>query len=310
MTDTKEAPHPSNITEEQREELRKSDPAAFTDDDADTPTDTAAEQAEADRLATERAEADRIAAETAEAEKQAAMIPKGRLNEVLRERDAERERADALAAEIAALKAGPKIDYDAEITALDAKWNGDDDFDGSHADYIAQRDALLVGRTEARAFEKFEQRQAEEAQQREAQQWNADAAAFVAANPIYDPNTAAFDAEEKAALEAALHGVYARYPKASNVEKLEKAHRIVEAIAVAEGRREAVAAPAAPGGGRNAVDARAAAVASAAPPVISGGVGGRGTATPNIDFERMKPGDWAKLSRADKIAALGGEEAL
>ena len=307
MTDTKDAPHPSNITEEQREELRKSDPAAFSDADADTSTDTAAaEQAEAERLAAEQAEADRVAAEKAEAEKQAAMIPKGRLNEVLRERDAERERADALAAEIAALKAGPKIDYDAEIVALQKKYEEDDDL--TLDDFMAQRDKLLVGKAKDDARAELAQEQAQAAAQRAEQAWAEAANAFVAAHPEYA------EGEAKTDLEAALHGVFAKFPTASDADKLERAHKIVLAM---NGKAEPAAAPAAaaeapkgPNAARDAADARAATAASAAPPVISGGVGGRGSATPTIDFERMKPGDWSKLSRAERVAALGGEEAL
>ncbi len=295
MTDTKDTPHPSNITEEQREELRKSDPAAFSDDD--TPTDTAAaEQAETERA--EQAEADRVAAEKAEAEKQAAMIPKGRLNEVLRERDAERERADALAAEVAALKAGPKIDYDAEIVALAQKYADDDDL--THDDYMAQRDALLIGKVKADARAEIQQEQAQAQAQKAEQDWATAANAFVEAHPEYAAGEAKVD------LEAALHGVFAKFPTASDAEKLDRAHRIVQAM----NGKAAAAAPASPNAGRDASDARAATAASAAPPVISGGVGGRGTATPNIDFERMKPGDWSKLTRAERVAALGGEEAL
>lgn len=206
------------------------------------------------------------------------MIPKARFDEAtgalkddLRNQTA---RVEALAAELAALKSGPPVDYGAEIRALDEAWNNDN-FEGSHDEYIAQRDGLIVSRTEQVTREKFQEEQAQEAALREAQAWAEAANAFAKANPIYDGESAEFDAEELAALEATLQGVHARNPGASHAEKLAKAHKIVEAIATAEGRR-AAPQPVNPHASRNAADAKAQASASAAPDPSAAGTGDRG----------------------------------
>ena len=300
---------PTAKTAEELAALRASDPAAFDDDEEQAPEQVEAAQAAADEAAekeaAEKAEADRIAAEKAEAEKQAAMIPKGRLNEVLRERDAERERADALAAEIAALKAGPKIDYDAEIVALQKKYEEDDDL--TLDDYMAQRDALLVGKVKADARAEIEQEQAQAAAQRAEQAWADAANAFVAAHPEYA------EGEAKVDLEAALHGVFAKFPTASDADKLERAHKIVLAM---NGKAEPAAPAAAtealkgPHAARDAADAQAAAKASAAPPPVNGGVSSAGGPIGNVDFANMKPGTFSKLTKDQQAAALGSPDAL
>ena len=292
--------HPSAMTDDQREELRKSDPAAFDEEAGDTGTD---DTAEAERLAAEQAEADRVAAEEAAKPKgddhKPTMIPKARLNEVLQERDAERERAEALAAELAALKQGPAINYDDEIKALDAAWN-DDNFDGSHDEYLAKRDGLIAGRAEQNAIARYEQQQADKAAQQAAQAWAAAANAFVDEHPEYQ------NPAEKADLEAALHGVFAKFPDASDAEKLERAHKIVLAL---NGKTEPEA-PKNPNAGRNKSDAQAASIASSQPPTIKGGQGNRSTVGDEIDFANLKPGQWSKLTPEQKAAALGGADAL
>ena len=223
-------------------------------------------------------------------------IPKARFDEAIAK---ERERADARAAElqaqIDALKAGPPVDYSEEIKALDAAWN-DDRFDGSHDEYLTKRTQLTKAEAKQEAREELEREQAEKAAAKAAQDWNDASADFAKAHPIYDKSHADFDAEEHAALEAALHGVFAKYPNASNADKLEKAHKIVEAIAVAEGRREPVAPPN-PHAARNAQDAKAQASASAAPNPAAAGSGDRGRTTfPGIG-EGMKPEDYKSLPK-------------
>ena len=291
---------PTAKTAEELAALRASDPAAFDDDD--TGTDDVADDADAKAAEAAEAEAERAAAEKAEAEKQAAMIPKGRLNEVLRERDAERERADALAAEIAALKAGPKIDYDAEIVALQKKYEEDDDL--TLDDYLAQRDALLVGKVKADARAEIEQEQAQAAALKAEQAWATAANAFVEAHPEYAAGEAKVD------LEAALHGVFAKFPTASDAEKLERAHKIVLAM---NGKAEPAPAtePAkGPHAARDASDAQAAAKASAAPPPVNGGVSSAGGPIGNVDFANLKPGSFSKLTKDQQAAALGSPDAL
>lgn len=286
---------PSHKTDEELAALRAAHPAAFDDD---VPNDIEADKAaEAERLAAEKSDAEKAEAERAEAEaKKPDMIPKGRLNEVLAERDRERERAEQLAAELEALKKGPPVDYAAEVAALDASWN-DDEFDGTHEEYMAKRDGLIVARAEQDAIQRYEQTLAEREAQKAAEQWATAANAFVEAHPEYR------DAAAKTELEAALHGVFAKFPDASDADKLERAHKIVLAM---NGKVES----ATPVSGRDKADAQAAARASAQPPAISGGVSSAGGPLANVDFANMKPGQFSKLSRDQQAAALGGVDAL
>lgn len=280
----------SHKTDEDLAALRAADPAAFDDD---VPDDIEADEAaEAERLAAEKAEAERAEAEA----KKPDMIPKGRLNEVLAERDRERERAEQLAAELEALKKGPPVDYAAEVNALDASWNNDE-FDGTHADYMAKRDGLIVARAEQDAIQRYEQTLAEREAQKAAEQWATAANAFVESHPEYR------DAAAKTELEAALHGVFAKFPDASDADKLDRAHKIVLAM---NGKAEAET----PAANRNKADAQAAARASAQPPAINGGVSSAGGPISNVDFANMKPGQFSKLSKDQQAAALGGADAL
>lgn len=286
MPETNE--HPSAITDEQRAALVASDPAAFDEDVPDT--------TEAERAASEKAEAEKAEVEKAEAEaKKPDMIPKGRLNEVLAERDRERERAEALAAELEALKKGPPVDYDAEVNALDKAWN-EDDFEGSHEDYLNKRDGLIAARAEQAAIEKYEQMQAEREAQKAAEAWASAANAFVEAHPEYT------DAASKAELEAALHGVFAKFPDASDSEKLERAHKIVLAL---NGKDER-----GPHNTRNAADASAASKAAAQPPMPRVGAGNRSAVDGEIDYANLKPGQFGKLTKEQQAAALGSPDAL
>lgn len=290
----------SHKTDEELAAMRASDPAAFDDDVPEGDT------AEAERLAAEQAEAARVAAE--EAAKKSEAVDRKKFDGVLGDlRDTratlaqERERAEALAAELAALKAGPAINYDDEIKALDAAWN-DDNFDGSHDEYLAKRDGLIAGRAEQNAIARYEQQQAEKAAQKAANEWAAAANAFVEEHPEYQ------NPAEKADLEAALHGVFAKFPDASDAEKLARAHKIVLAL---NGKSEpAAAAPAGPHAGRDAADAQAAAKASAQPPAVNGGVSSAGGPIGNVDMANLKPGSFSKLTKDQQAAALGGADAL
>lgn len=283
---------PNHKTEEELAALRAADPAAFDDDVPDVIE--ADKAAEAERLAAEKADAEKAEAEA----KKPDMIPKGRLNEVLAERDRERERAEQLAAELDALKKGPPVDYAAEVAALDASWN-DDQFDGTHAEYMAKRDGLIVARAEQDAIQRYEQTLAEREVQKAAEQWATVANAFVEAHPEYR------DASAKGELEAALHGVFAKFPDASDADKLVRAHKIVLAM---NGKSEE--APKAPNADRNKADAQLAAKASAQPPAINGGVSSAGGPIANVDFANMKPGTFSKLTKDQQAAALGGADAL
>lgn len=302
---------PETKSAEEIAALRASDPAAFDLDEAPEQSEEAKAAKEASDKAADEA-ATKEAAEKAEAEKAAEeakksdVIPKGRFNEALRERDAERQRADALAAELEALKKGPPVDYTEEIQKLDAKWNSDDDFDGSHADYLAQRDALLAAKVEADARAKFQQEQAQRDAEARLAAWDKDARSFVDSNDRYK------DADELARFNEALEIQFARNPNGTHAEWLTAADKLVQAMAIAEGRAPATtpAAPADPNAARNAADAQAAAKASAAPKAIEGGVSSAGGPIANIDMANLKPGQFSKLSKDQQEAALGGPGAL
>lgn len=306
---------PEAKTAEEIAALQASDPAAFDLDDVPEQTDddkAAAELAEkeaADKAADEAAAKE--AAEKAEADKgkDDRTIDKRQYDGVLGDlRDTrshlatERQRADALAAELAALKAGPAINYDEEITSLKEKWDNDE-FEGTLDEFIAARDALLAGKIKADTRNEFQQEQAQAAALKAEQAWAEAANAFAEAHPEYA------DPEAKTDLEAALHGVFAKFPNASDADKLERAHKIVQAM---NGKVEA--APAAPStdpnADRNKADAQASAKASAAPKVVAGGVSSAGGPVGNIDMANLKPGQFSKLSKDQQEAALGGAGAL
>lgn len=309
---------PEAKTAEEIAALQASDPAAFDLDGVPEQTDdekAAAELAEkeaADKAADEAAAKE--AAEKAEADKgkDDRTIDKRQYDGVLGDlRDTrshlatERQRADALAAELAALKAGPAINYDEEITSLKEKWDNDE-FDGTLDEFIAARDALLVQKTEADARAKFQQEQAERDVNAKLEAWDKDARSFVDSNDRYK------DEAELARLNEALEIQFARNPNGSHADWLIAADKHVQAMAIVEGRAPA-AAPAAttdPNADRNKADAQASAKASAAPKVVAGGVSSAGGPVGNIDMANLKPGQFSKLSKDQQEAALGGAGAL
>lgn len=313
MSDTKEqhlqhGQHPSTMTDDQKAELRASDPSAF-DDDAPAPSDeVAAPAAEAKTDGAEGEAAAGDGGEGGDTQPAAGFIPKGRLNEALAQRDRERERAERAEAEIAELRAGPKVDYDEEIRKLDATWDGegDDEFDGTHADYLKQRDTLVAKRVEQTTREAVAKEAMERQQQQHAEQWTHDLQAFLDADPthaIYGQKKAMADA-----LTAEVQEVYNDTPGLSNADLLAKAHANLTS---ALGLQAPAAAPQGPHAARNAADARATAAASAAPPAINGGVGARGT--PSADQtvgDDTTPDQWRRLSKEEKAKALGGDAAL
>ena len=216
-------------------------------------------------------------------------IPKARFDEAIQK---ERERADARAAELQAeidkLKAGPPVNYSEEIKALKQRYEDDDDF--TLEAYMEQHSKLVTAQAKAETREELLEEQRQLAAQRAEQAWADAAAAFVAAHPEYA------DGEAKTDLEAALHGVFAKFPTASDADKLERAHKIVQAM---NGKAEpaAPAAPANPHAIRNAADATAQARASAAPNPAGAGSGDRGLSSfPGIGPE-MQDKDYKALPK-------------
>lgn len=304
---------PETKTDDALAALKAADPAAFDLDEAPEQTDDEKAAAElAEKEAAEKAEADR-AAEAAKNDKPKddAPVDRRKFDGVLGDlRDTratlqqERERAEALAAELEALKKGPAVDYGEEIKKLDAAWNsdGEDAFEGTHADYLAQRDALLVQKAEADALAKFEQQRAQKDAEDALAAWDKAARAFIDADARYQ------DPDEFARFNAALEVQFKINPNGSHEDWLKSAHKQVEALAIVEGRTKPD--PKGPHDDRNKADAQAAAKASGAPPAATGGVSSGGGPIGNIDMSALKPGQFSKLSKDQQAAALGGADAL
>lgn len=261
MSDNKTAPDT---------ELGDTDLADFDDAAAGQGAPPAEKPAEAqDDKPAEMADAPKDGADQpADAKPDAPMIPKGRFDEALRERDSERAaraaekaRADALAAEVEALKKGPPINYAEEIKALDAAWNsdGEDAFEGTHADYLAKRDALLIGQAREDARAEFAEEQAQLSAAEKLAAWEKDARKFIQSDDRYS------DADEFARFNEALEIQFARNPQGTHQEWLDAAHKHVQALAIVEGRVQPESVVKDPNAARNAADAKAQAVASAAP---------------------------------------------
>lgn len=298
---------PETKTDDALAALKAADPAAFD-------LDEAPEQTDDEKEAAEKAEADR-AAEAAKNDKPKddAPVDRRKFDGVLGDlRDTratlqqERERAEALAAELEALKKGPAVDYGEEIKKLDAAWNsdGDDAFDGTHADYLAQRDALLVQKAEADALVKFEQQRAQRDAEDALAAWDKAARAFIDADARYQ------DPDEFARFNAALEVQFKINPNGTHDDWLTAAHKQVEALAIVEGRAQPEAVKKGPHDDRNKADAQAAAKASGAPPAATGGVSSGSGPIGNIDMSALKPGQFSRLPKDQQAAALGGADAL
>ena len=87
---------------------------------------------------------------------------------------------------------------------------------------------------------------------------------------------------------------------ASKPKQAKQAAQPTQAEAVKKGPHDA----------RNKADAQAAAKASGAPPAVTGGVSSGGGPAGNIDMEKLKPGQFSKLSKDQQAALLGGVDAL
>lgn len=263
MSDNKTAPDT---------ELGDTDLADFDDAAAGQGAPPAEKPAEAqDDKPAEMADAPKDGADQpADAKPDAPMIPKGRFDEALRERDSERAaraaekaRADALAAELEALKKGPPINYAEEIKALDAAWNsdGEDAFDGTHADYLAKRDALLVGQAKEQARAEFQEEMAELTKAQYMASWEKASTTFVDSHEMYaDKNGPDF-----LYFNAALKNEFASNPEGTFQEWLDAAHEMAVEKAIKAGRAQPESVVKDPNAARNAADAKAQAVASSAP---------------------------------------------
>ncbi|HHA2677526.1 TPA: hypothetical protein ACOECQ_003664, partial [Stenotrophomonas maltophilia] len=198
-------------------------------------------------------------------------------------------------------------DFAVEKQSLREKWDaGDIDTD----EYNEQRDALVVAEAEHRATLRFHelqeaQRQDTIRQQQEAdlqswngkvQKWEAENADFLA-NPIRRQAVASLmaqlDAEQdptkRLSDDALLDTVRKQAHEAFNWNP-----------AGAGGAGTANVDP------RAVAAARAAAAASGTPPLPTGGMGS-GALASKVNLEELKPGDFKKLSQAQRAELLDGE---
>lgn len=310
----------SKLSPEALEELRASDPAAFDDDvPADAPipakdeaADAARERDESGRFKTKAAEPAAAVDDPAKADKTDAApddarpdvkpdeakvegIPKPRFDEVIAERNREREgrlAAERRNAELEAAQAkASQRDYTGELDALEQQY---DDGDIEFKAYQKARDELVAGQAQEAALAAHTERMQKQAEQDREAAWSAAQATFFTEHPTYAESKVRMGALKEVLAELAPQGF------ASFTDLLAQAHAQVEAELSPKGE------PAAPVVSARAAQAAAAATAAAnTPPSIMGGVGGRGTAAGVIDLKHMKQGNFSKLSKQEQEALLG-----
>jgi len=313
----------SKLSPEALAELQKSDPAAFDldpveakpdetdpavaakpdeakpDEQKDPDTATAAKP-EGSQDDPPRDEKGRFAAKDDDAKPD--VIPKPRFDEVISERNAERERREAaerraaeLEAQLAAAQKGPTRDFDAEINALEQKFDeGDIDF----KEYQKQHATLVADKVRAEIAEKAAEERKQAAEQTAEQQWQAAQARFFGEAE----NAELIDTRaKKVAFVDAVQQVAEAGGAATYDDMLAKAAEIV--------RRELPAAPKKdvvdPHAARRAADAAAATAASATPAPIAGGVGNRAGVDQALDLKNLKPGAFSKLPKDQQEKLLG-----
>lgn len=324
--------HPSSMSDEEKAELRKSDPSAFDEEPAaaagngdDDKGDAAAaggddageagegqgedggaagggnESAEADDTAAGEASGADAAGKPAAGEPGKAAIPKARLDEVIRQRNAAESVVKQQQEELAQLRQSiaenkPPKDFDAEFDALDKKYDaGEID----ESEYNKQTRALTreEGRYVARA-EALRSRQ-ETVQELTNNSWDADVKAWSAQNP-------GFLEKHAEVFQKALNATAQLYgTDLSNSDMLEKASKMAfELTDYKPPAGSAADAGTKPGASRRVQNAERAAAASAAPAIPTGGVGGRGRES-SVDLSHIKPGEFSKLPKAEQEKLLG-----
>jgi hypothetical protein len=228
------------------------------------------------------------------------MIPKARFDEVnSKAKDLERENAELKAkAEAAAANPVEGRDYEAELSALDKKY---DDGDVDFATYQKESRALNREQAKAETLAEVAKQNALSEQQRSEQLWSEAKAAFFA-----DPDNAEYASNpvRQAALSAAVQVEFQQAGgRISYADVLVKARDSVEdAFGVAKPATNS----ADPHAARRAKDAAAAAAASGTPAPISGGVGARASKDGKVEItSATKPSVWAKLPQVEKDRLLG-----
>lgn len=241
-------------------------------------------------------------------------VDRAAFNGVLKDLRETREELKQLKAQKPSVSQRPADrDFAVEKQSLREKWDaGDIDTD----EYNEQRDALVVAEAEHRATVRFHelqeaQRQDTIRQQQEAdlqswngkvQKWEAENADFLA-NPIRRQAVASLmaqlDAEQdptkRLSDDALLDTVRKQAHEAFNWNP-----------AGAGGAGGSAGAGAANVDPRAVAAARAAAAASGTPPLPTGGMGS-GALAGKVNLEELKPGDFKKLSSAQRAELLDGE---
>jgi hypothetical protein len=321
----------SKLTPEALAELQKSDPAAFDMDDepaalaapveggAGTATtddktrdDKGRFKAKDDTSAEEAAPAevdDVAAAAPAKGEEaqppKVESIPKARFDEVIAERNADREArlaAERRLAEIEAAQAKASArDYAGEIAALEQKYeDGDVDF----VQYQKDRDALVTAQAQEAALAAHNERMQKQAEQDRQAAWESAQTRFFGDHKEYID-------DEDGTLMGALSAAVTKIAQSGVTDYNEMLRLAHDKVAAKFSPKADDPAPAMPDAGatRRADAARAAGAASNTPPPVSGGVGGRGTPSNVIDLNHLKPGKFSDLPK-DQQEALLGEGAL
>lgn len=325
----------SKLTPDALEALQKSDPAAF-DMDEEAPIEAAAESVDESteaKAARERDESGRFKAKADDAEPEEVpevkadaakadevkpevepapkvnMVPQPRVDELAAERNREREGRLAAERRIAELEAAQTAantkDFDAEIAALDQKY---DDGDIAFADFQKARDGLVADKVRAEVLADVAEKDAKKKQQ------DID-------NQYADASTRFFAAEDNKALVGtrlrdvafadAVQQVFEAGTAKTYDEVFAQAADIVRrdfpAAAKADEKQEEKPNPQAP---RNAADAAAASRASNTPPSINGGVGNRAGVTAVVDLKQIKQGSFSKQFTKEQQEQMLGEGAL
>jgi hypothetical protein len=326
--------HPTFKTEEELVAMKAADPAAF-DLDGEAPPET--EEAKAarerdengrfkakDAAGEEPGETPDAPAESIDAAPPAAddaptdddkpaddkppvnMVPEPRLAEVVADRNRERDArlaAERRLAELEAAQAAANTtDYDAEIKALEQKY---DDGDVEFVEFQKQMTTLVADKTRAEVLADVAKKDAERAQQTVQQQYDDARIRFfeVEENKAL-ANTRTRDVAFRDAIQQVFEAGTAKTYDEVFAQAAEIVKRDFPAAAPAP-----TAPPADPHAARKAADAAAASRAAGTPPPVSGGVGGRGSPEGTIDLKHMKPGKFSSLPK-DVQEKMLGEGAL
>lgn len=321
MTDPTEAKHPSTASEAEIAAMRAADPAAFDADEPDAGEGAAAAATPDAAAAAAAGDGGKDAAAAAGKEDgggDGTMIPKARFDEVNnRAKDLERRMAELEAANASAAVASEARDFGAEIAAARTEYktqvealrtqyaDGDldlEDFDRKKDELADARDDKVRELTKAEATAEslaaVDRRESQKQEKQALNDWNTQVNTWKESNAEFLDNKVRRDAV------SALMEEYGKDPKLSNDDLLAKVEK--EAFeAFNWNKTGAPATNASPHAARNRADAAAAAAAAGAPGNIAGGVGNRGTDAGAVDLEKVKPGNFSKLSKADQEKMLG-----